>query len=424
MKKKSIFIFQFAIFLGFVLSVPCLYSFEINQDIAKAYSASDYATVAKLLEQQIESSQGKASQDQGIDEPDLSGKYLFLGHIQAWRLNNLEKGLAIFEEVLKLKPSSKDLTENKRLPPTPLMFIAEIYEAKKDHVKARENYQRALAELVAYLDKESEDLSVILAEDLIKLTRYQVDGINLKMVSSLRQKPLLKKLKLTSQLSHQIAAFSALGLSPTAGYDFSMIQEENLVDHIRRSPPDIGSMASNYALVLNISAGSVTKMSERAMEAYLSKYPEGYYSLSLRYLFYKFYKASGQLKKAGALLKDLEKIGKKRGMELIVGPDKRFSSPEKTWRTYRSALIEGNLELAMECYLPGRIGPRKVFEHLGREKMKEIGKSMGDIHKVESGEAMAEYMIIRKEKGQEISYGIYFHNRDGEWKMQEFYEAL
>ena len=75
----------------------------------------------------------------------------------------------------------------------------------------------------------------------------------------------------------------------------------------------------------------------------------------------------------------------------------------------------------MECYVPGRKEDmERYLMLLGREKMKEIGKSMGNIHKVKASETMAEYMIIRKEKGKEISYGIYFHNIDGEWKMREF----
>jgi hypothetical protein len=179
-------------------------------------------------------------------------------------------------------------------------------------------------------------------------------------------------------------------------------------------------MIQNYALLLAASASTVDESSEKATDAYLSKYPESYYSLQLRYLFYKFYRESGQTRNAERLAKDLEKIGSKRGMELIIGPDKRFSSPEKTWETYKNALIAGDIDLAMECYVPGEWKERKIFTLLGTEKMKEIGRSMGHIHKVKSSETMAEYMIIRKEKGKEISYGIHFHNVDGEWKMREF----
>ena len=105
---------------------------------------------------------------------------------------------------------------------------------------------------------------------------------------------------------------------------------------------------------------------------------------------------------------------------MIIGLDKRFSSPEKTWETYRNALIAGDIDLAMECYVPGEWKDRKIFTLLGKEKMKEIGRSMGNIHEVKASETMAEYMIIRKESGKEYSYAIRFQNIDGEWKLYEF----
>ena len=156
------------------------------------------------------------------------------------------------------------------------------------------------------------------------------------------------------------------------------------------------------------------------MEAYLAKYPESYYSLQLRYLFYKYYKESGQDKKAEKLSKDLEKIGRARGIELIIEPDKRFSSPEKTWETYRSALIAGDIDLALECYVPGQWQHKKILTVLGNEKVKGLGREMGKIEKITASETRAEYMIKRKQKGTEITYWIYFQNIDGEWKIQEF----
>jgi hypothetical protein len=179
-------------------------------------------------------------------------------------------------------------------------------------------------------------------------------------------------------------------------------------------------MILNYAFIIAASAANVDESSEKEKEAYLAKYPESYYSLQLRYLFYKFYKESGQTKKAETLAKELDKVATKWGIEVIIGLDERFSSPEKTWETYRNALIAGDLDLAMECYVPGEWKDRKIFTLLGKEKMKEIGKSLGKIHKVKVGETRAEYMIIKKKNGKEFSYAIRFQNIDGEWKMYEF----
>jgi len=62
--------------------------------------------------------------------------------------------------------------------------------------------------------------------------------------------------------------------------------------------------------------------------------------------------------------------------------------------------MAGDIDLTMECYIPGEWKERKIFSLLGAEKMKEIGRSIGDIHKVKAGETMAEYMIIRKKKAK------------------------
>jgi hypothetical protein len=418
--REILSILQIITIFGLIFSPSLSYAFEIDPDIAKAYSASDYVMVAKILDQQIKSLKEKASKGENINYSDLHRKYLFLAHIQAWRLNNLEKGQFIYQEALNLKPSLKEFNKNRESPSTEFLYMGEIYEVKKDYPKARECYQKHLDELAAFLDEESKDLSILLTEDLIKLTKYQIDGINLKVPPSKKQTPLLPNLKLTSQVTHPMATLSILFLSPGAEYAFSIIQEGDLAKHIRQSPPDIGSMAMNYALVLNSSAASVTDESERAMAAYLSRYPDGYYSLSLRYLFYKFYKESAQTKKGEALLRELEKVGKKRGIELIVRADRRFSSPEKTWDTYRNALIEGNIDLAMECYTPGERRHKKIFMALGKEKMEEIGRNMGEIGRITGNEREAKYRIRRMEEGKEITYYIHFYNVDGEWKMEEF----
>ncbi len=207
---------------------------------------------------------------------------------------------------------------------------------------------------------------------------------------------------------------------PTTEYDFPLDGKVDIAHLIKQRPTDLASMIQDYALVLSVSAGSVNESSEEAMEAYLSKYPESYYSLSLRYLFYKFYKENGETKRAERFEKELKRIADKRGMKIIIGPDRRFSSPEKTWETYRSAIKAGDIDTMMECYVPGTWQEREISAHLGTEKMREIGEKMGNIGKIIAGETEAKYRIRRMENDKEITYYIHFHNVDGEWKMREF----
>ncbi len=401
-----------------LINFPCLSNpAPIDQEISKAYTALEYGTAIRLLEQQIEEQRERLSKGEKVEFQKLYKQYLLLAHIYAWRLNKPDVALLKYQELTEWKnlypPPSK-------FPTIEFLYIAEIHEARKDWTKAREYYQYLLNELADFSEKENDDVSILMSEDLIKFVKYQIDGLHLKIRTEKGHKPLLTRLKLSSQLAHHITPFLILVLVPGAEYLFSQDKPVDLARTIQQSPSDLSSMILNYAFILVASASNVDEASEKAMEAYLNKYPGSYYSLQLRYLFYKFYKESGQIKKAEKLAKEVEKIASKRGTELIIGLDERFSSPEKTWETYRNALIEGNIDIVAECYVPGRGGHRQAFDALGREKMKEIGKSLGKIHKVKVGERRAEYMIIKKKNGKEFSYAIRFQNIDGEWKMYEF----
>ena len=415
--EKRLCISSLIILLLFVIFGSLSHSATTDQEVAKSYIATDYETTARILEQQLKEQKEKASKGERSEYGNLYKKCLLLSHLYAWRLNKPDIALLKYQELNELRQSYKEAI---KFPPFEVLYIAEIYETKNEYVKAKEYYQYLLKELIAFQEKENDDVSTLICEDLIKFVKYQIDGVHLKDRTEKGYKPLLTKLKLSSQFTNHIFPFIAVSLVPTAEFVFSDDKPINLDDRIRQSLTDLSSMILNYGLILNASASTVDESSEKAMEAYLSKYPESYYSLQLRYLFYKFYKESGQKKKAEKLAKDLEKIASKREMRLIIGPDKMFSSPEKTWETYRNALIAGDIDLALECYVPGEWKDRKIFTLLGKEKMKEIGRSMGNIHEVKASETMAEYMIIRKESGKEYSYAIRFQNIDGEWKLYEF----
>jgi tetratricopeptide (TPR) repeat protein len=392
------------------------HSIEMDSEIKKSYMASDYVTTAKLLEQQIKQIRERALRRESINLQDLYMKCLFLAQIYMRRLNQPDMALSKYLEANELRKSSKEMS---KFPPLEFLYIGEIYERKNNFSKAMEYYRNLLKEFSILQEKESDDVTIIMTEDLIKFVKYQIDGLNMKALPTKEYKPLLKKLKLSSQYN-QLTPFLSMFLVPTTQYDFSLLEKVDFVHTIKQSPTDLASMIQNYCLILATSAGSVTESSERALEAYLLKYPESYYSLSLRYLFYKFYKENEQIRKAERMVRELESIAKKRGIEIMIGPDKRFSSPEKTWETYRNAMKAGDIDAVMECYVLGMSKERQIFTLLGKEKMKEIAKDLRDIEKISAGDKEAEYQILRKQNGKVYSYGIYFHNIDGEWKMSEF----
>jgi hypothetical protein len=112
-----------------------------------------------------------------------------------------------------------------------------------------------------------------------------------------------------------MALFFSIALAPAARYETIAAMKTDLSTYIQQSTSDISSMAFDYGLLFQAAGVSVDKSSEKAMKAYLSKYPESYFSLSLRYLFFKFYQESGQNQKADKILAELDNIARKRGME-------------------------------------------------------------------------------------------------------------
>lgn len=387
----------------------------LNQKITESYIRSDYKTVAELLEQQIKET---TSESEKVNFLDLHRKHLFLAYIYSWKLNKTDEALKQYQKSTEVRLSSNAV---KKLLPIEFLYIAEIYEGRKDFSRAREYYQNLLKELIAVQVQENDDVVIIMNDELIRFVKYQIDGINLKNHPSEKFKPLLPRLKFASSLTALPALqILTMALIPAAEYDLSIAMKTDIVDYIRQSQTNLSSIILNYSLILNASASSVTESSEKAMEVYISKYPESYFSLSLGHVFYRFYKKNGQDEKAKKLQKDLYKIAEKRGIELITAPDKRFFSPEETWNVYRKALIDGDIDTAMECYIPGRKGHKKAFSFLNKGKTREIGEKMGDIERITGNEQNAKYRIKRVENGKEITYYIYFYNIDGEWKMAEF----
>src|SRR4030042_437871 len=321
--------------------------------------------------------------------------------------------MKLYQELIQLRPSYKDGSE---MPAFELLYIADLYEWKKDIPNAEEYYQRFLNELVSLKENEHDDVSIILDDELIRFTKYQIDGINLKSDKAL----LLPELKLSSIMFQNILPFLYIAFSPIEEYESTVAVQTGLTEYIKKSPNSISYMFFNFSLILSAAGDYIDESSEQAMAAYIAKYQESYCALLLRYMFYKYYMESDQKHKAQTLMAELEAIGHKRGMRLIIGPDERFSSPEKTWATYKKALIEGDIPLALECHAPGDNSYSEIFQVIGVDQLKELGLEMRPIEKITSDQTTAEYGIKSDIEGEEISFDIRFVNINGEWKILEY----
>ena len=267
---------------------------SLEQKIKRAYLRADYSAAAKLLAKQIQDLRNTLEEDKRSTF-NVYQKSFILAHIYAWRLDRLEKALAIYREIIELKRSSEEVNKNLAIE---LLFIGEIYERKGESSKAVEYHNRLLNDLIAMQEEAEDDASFFIGGEFMKFIKYRIDGINLKVHGKGGFEPLLDRLKLSS--ADAVVQLLIGVLAPESMYGYSEAMAD-LPNHIKRSPKNIGSMAANYTLAVQASAGEVDESSEETLNAYLARYPESYYSLSLRYLFYRYYMDNGELEKAKIL---------------------------------------------------------------------------------------------------------------------------
>ena len=404
--------------ISLVAFLPSIsHSAQLNQEIASSYSKADYERTAKLLEQEIKQLKEKAAGNANVPFADIYRTSLFLAHVYAWKLSKPERALTIYQDLIVLRKSCR---EDKELLPYELFLLAELYEKKEAFSKAEACYKDFLQEASSRQEEAGDRGLIIMNEDLIKFAKYQIDGIHPRQNTLPKYEPLLKELKLPALMIHYMVPLLAYALVPSIEYDAPAAIKTDLAGYIRQSPMSLNSMLVNYTLILHDASGSVDESSEKAILTYINKYSDSFFSLSLRYLLYKFYKESDQGRKAAQLAKELADIARKRMMKLIVDPDKRFSSPETTWQTFKQALIEGDIDLVMECYVPTEQNMKQLYITLGKERMKDIGQKIRPIEKISANDRSAEYLITREENGKEFAYPVYFSNINGEWKIAKF----
>jgi hypothetical protein len=91
----------------------------------------------------------------------------------------------------------------------------------------------------------------------------------------------------------------------------------------------------------------------------------------------------------------------------VGDPDPRFSTPESTWETHKTAMIEGDWDLSDQCLMPREARRKKVMRQaLGEEKIQETAEAMLPIQRITGDEKRAKYRIHRMIKGQKITFYI------------------
>lgn len=310
----------FTIIFFFCLA-SVLFPFDLNAteggaEILQAYQRADYATAIKLLEEKIKRSEERGGGSDKTVYQDIYSNYILLGHIHAWKLGNLDKGLNAYEKAAKIRTSNEQM---KGLFPVEGFLIADILERSGDLVGAKKYYLSILENPKKKGEKAYNELSALLRDELLQYLKYQIDGISLK---SKDFRPLLPNLNLSSASARLIVAeFFVLMFVPQIEMATQMPGQEDLLKHIKQTDTQMEEMFLELSWIINASTGSVTPSSEKALEAFLMKYPDQYWSFLLGGAFYDFYRKNGQSDKADRLFNHLSKLAEKRGIDLVIPPD-------------------------------------------------------------------------------------------------------
>jgi hypothetical protein len=340
-KLKKGCILSAILFLCLLTFPPCLRAsspLEIDEEALKAYRAADYGAAAARWEEKIARLKAKMPLDDNRLLLEVGMDHLSLAFTYGWRLNQPEKALARYREWGDLKAAIRKTGRGGQSADLPIEFVymAEICERTGRWEEGARYGEELLEKLLPFAKKtEGDPVNHVLAYLFTRLLKYQIDGLNLKQGEAGQKKVLLDMLnldELTGVVTSRALAFFMLAFFPAG--EILLLGEDgewknDLARHIRGSPPDLTSMVHNTILLLDGVRESTSEASEAALDAYLRKYPEGFFSLPVRYHFIQRFTESGQPEKAERLKREIEEIGSRRGLKLIMKEEAGPPPPAK-----------------------------------------------------------------------------------------------
>jgi HEAT repeat protein len=339
-----------------------------------------------------------------------------------WKVKDPEKAIIEYTKVISIL----EKYEREERATMPYWFaLGEVYE------KDVKNYQKALD---CY-----KKVSGLLG---VKNKKYQDEEIFGKWfsdwVSFLQERISVIQMKKQQTFSHRIlkypnveySYFFALG-GPVLPVMF--IDDEDVLNSGReyysvetvdklyaRCPDSYQVMLFGIALFRQFLKDNMVDKAIMLSEKLIKYYPYDLNMLMLQFEVADIYKAQNSSQKYKETIDRALKVAKSMSIEMVLGSDPRFSSPEKTWKLLVESLKKRDLNTVVECFSPTSQQKYREMFTLLKEHLDEIASDMRKFTVVKKEADRAEYEILRTEKGEQISNGIYFVNILGEWKIEQF----
>jgi HEAT repeat protein len=339
-----------------------------------------------------------------------------------WKKKDLQKSVSEYDKLIstleRFDPDSGAMTAY-------LLMLGEIYENDlKDYEKAVFCYEAALK---PFKDQDKmKNEKQYLAGWYISWIGFLPERINVLKLK--RQSAFTKRTFKYPNLEYSVfASFGSFSAAPEWPFDenYPDYSEETLSPDLfdrlyKRDPGSSKTMFSGLALFHQFLKDNMEDKAVAVADKFLKYYPDDLHTIMLILETAELCKKQKNEKKYSEYLEKGLKTAKSLNVELVIGPDPRFASPEKTWALFVKSLKEGNIDASAECFSPdSRDRYIETFKLL-KDKLPELALGMKEIRKVKTEDDSAEYYIKRTENGQEISYGIRFVNIFDEWKIDQF----
>lgn len=347
----------------------------------------------------------------------------FIAGYYRWIAKDPQKAVAEYTKLINIM--TKYESEERRTAPT-WFIIGEIYEKDiKDYKKALECYKKYTDSMSIVKDEREKEFEVMMKwhNDWVSYLQERIKVVNLKKQTSFSQ----RKLRYPSIEYSYFAGFGgpALGFSGFIDEDFmNYAQAYYSVEEFEKLyikyPNSYQVMFFGTALFHKFLSDNKVNDALNVSEKLFKYYSLDPNIMMLHFELADIYKKQNENQKHKEAMDKALKMAKAMNIEMVFGGDPRFASPEKTWQLFVTSLKKKDIDAALECFAPtSKQKYREVFTAL-KDKLYEIASGMEPIRLIKKEEGRAEYDILRKENGKVFSYGVYFVDMVGEWKIEQF----
>lgn len=395
-----------------------IYSKQFEQGIALISDAAD------KFEQKYATSPADFRSSENL----LPRARTILADYYRWRLKDYRKAAAEYRKLISVL---EKVGQDGSMVSAYYLMLGEIYEKDvRDYTSALSCYESALRALNSPTgaNKNPSDTYLKWVKESV---RFTIERMNIKLN---RQKEFSSRIIRYPNLDFRYFVFaaSAPGLTPPPAV---MFEDEDFAPLSNSDLPPVTvyeNLVSKYTCIQQaFSMGTYLFYSyiekkrmddaDAVLKSMIKYCPRDLNIMMFHFELTDVYRSINKIK-----YDDLKKRGSDIAAQLnvsITGSEARFSSPEKTWQHFISALKNKDVKTAVECFSPET--KQSYEENLNqlREKLPEMAVDLATIHRYPSGtlqEGVAKYSLLRKQDGKEYSFEVTFGNYAGDWKIVSF----